>query len=294
LRCQAILRLMMTQIQVTGSTRHFTLPPNANNQSDFTLRFHALLSSANDKVWLDDIKLTGSDIVEEPETPTCTESQHLVENVCVDNEPVVPTCTEGQHLVDAICVENTPTPPTCTETQHLEENVCVENPASTGNNNGGGSTDDSTPQSNNNGGGTVLGLLGQVYVNPSNGSGGGTVLGTSTSATGDDGLPAGCNAYLGDYLKFGGKNNPEQVKKLQTFLNKHSGAGLPVTGIFGPMTFNEVMKFQLVQWEKVLKPWVAFGLPTDHTPTGYVYKTTRHTINLIECSDLSEPAPQLP
>ncbi len=153
----------------------------------------------------------------------------------------------------------------------------------------------SEPVPTNNGGGNpggggpiVSGPLSIGFVN-TNGSGGGTVLGTSTEA-----LPDGCSAYLTTYLKLGGKNDKNEVLKLQTFLNKHTGAGLPVTGVFGSMTFEAVKKFQLVQWDKVLKPWVAFGLPTDHTSTGYVYKTTKHTINLIECADLNEPAPQLP
>jgi hypothetical protein len=119
------------------------------------------------------------------------------------------------------------------------------------------------------------------------------VLGTSTEASDSD-LPAGCSAYLDGYLRMGGNNNPEAVKKLQTFLNAHMNAGLPVTGVFGPMTFEAVKNFQVANWEKVLKPWVAYGLPSDHTPTGYVYKTTKHAINLISCSSINEPEPQLP
>jgi hypothetical protein len=158
-----------------------------------------------------------------------------------------------------------------------------------------GSSGGSLGSSNNNGGGggTVLGLIGTVYVNPSNGSGsGGFVLGTSTEATDD--LPAGCTAYLKDYLHIDGKNNPEEVKKLQKFLNNHLGLTIPVTGVFGPRTLEGVEKFQLSQWERVLKPWVPFGLPSDHTATGYVYKTTKHTINMLSCSAFSEPLPQLP
>ena len=41
-------------------------------------------------------------------------------------------------------------------------------------------------------------------------------------------------------------------------------------------------------------PWLPFGLANDHTATGYVYKTTKYKINLIQCSTLNLPKPQLP
>ncbi len=165
-----------------------------------------------------------------------------------------------------------------------QEETPAPAPTNTGSSNGGGG-----------GGGVVIGSgplsIGFVNTNASSGQ----VLGTSTeAATDEDGLPAGCSAYLSGYLRMGEKNDAEQVKKLQTFLNKHLGADLPVTGVFGPMTFEAVKKFQVDQWEKVLKPWVVFGLASDRTPTGYVYKTTKHTINLLNCATLNEPAPQLP
>ncbi len=42
------------------------------------------------------------------ETPTCSENQTLVDNVCVDNEIVVPTCNAYQTLVDNVCVDDEP------------------------------------------------------------------------------------------------------------------------------------------------------------------------------------------
>jgi hypothetical protein len=145
------------------------------------------------------------------------------------------------------------------------------------------------------GGGVIVsGPLSIGFVTTNTNTGGGFVLGTSTEAASSEDLPAGCTAYLGSYLKVGAHNDPVQVKKLQVFLNSQISAGLPVTGVFGPMTFKAVQDFQIMHWEKVLKPWVAFGLPTDHTPTGYVYKTTKHTINLLQCAALAEPEPQLP
>jgi VCBS repeat-containing protein len=165
-------------------------------------------------------------------------------------------------------------------------NAAPVTPPSNGGGNSGGSN------GGGGGGGVVSGPLSIGYVNTNpvgGGAGGGLVLGTST-----EDLPAGCSAYLNSYLRMGAKNNSDEVKKLQTFLNTQIGAKLPVTGVFGPLTFAAVEKFQVTNWEKVLKPWVAFGLPTDHTPTGYVYKTTKHTINLLVCASLAEPEPQLP
>ena len=54
------------------------------------------------------------------ETPTCTSTQTLEDNVCVDNDvPITtPTCTTTQTLVDNVCVDNTTTIVTeSTETQ---------------------------------------------------------------------------------------------------------------------------------------------------------------------------------
>lgn len=139
------------------------------------------------------------------------------------------------------------------------------------------------------GGGIVSGPLsiGFVNTNPS----GGQVLGASVVA-GEETLPLGCSALLSDYLKEGVTN--DAVKKLQIFLNKELELSIPVTGHFGPQTLEAVNAFQLKYSEQVLKPWIPFGLPNEKTPTGYVYKTTQHMINMLSCSTLNLPAPQLP
>ncbi|MES2007150.1 MAG: immunoglobulin-like domain-containing protein [Patescibacteria group bacterium] len=155
----------------------------------------------------------------------------------------------------------------------------VVTPPSNGGGNGGGGS----------GGGVVSGPLsiGFVNTNPTNG---GQVLGASTEA-----LPAGCELYLKSYLKMGAKNDAGEVKKLQSFLNTFMNAGLPVTGVFGPMTFKAVQNFQLKHWDEVLAPWVSFGLTSDHSATGYVYKTTKRMVNLVYCAGAIEiPKPQLP
>lgn len=113
----------------------------------------------------------------------------------------------------------------------------------------------------------------------------GSVLGASTS----------CGIYLNDFLKMGQKNNSEQVKKLQTFLNDYLKLDpkLPVTGVFGFQTYKAVLKFQEQESDQVLKPWVGITLKNAKKGTGYVYKTTITHINNIMCPELNLPIPTL-
>lgn len=112
----------------------------------------------------------------------------------------------------------------------------------------------------------------------------GQVLGAGTT----------CGPYISSYMRYGKKNNPDDVKKLQEFLNKEfPGANIPVTGFFGPITRSYVMKFQLKYSDEILKPWNGNGKPEDHNPTGYVYKTTLRKINNLMCSSLNLPLPSL-
>lgn len=103
-----------------------------------------------------------------------------------------------------------------------------------------------------------------------------------------------CALYLLEYIKYGANNNPQEVKKLQTFLNEHMGANLPVSGIYDSQTREWVNKFQLQYKEQVLRPWVEAGFhSSENIPTGYVYITTRRWINLIKCPSLIIPIPGL-
>lgn len=144
-------------------------------------------------------------------------------------------------------------------------------------------------------------------------SGRGEVLGASTStvptsstnskqasspqaapeATSTPAAPA-CTPLLTHYLRIGGENDSADVAALQHFLASNLGMSLPVTGIFDQATFNAVEQFQLTYWQQVLAPWVLYGLPTDHTPTGYVYKSTLWEINQLSCDSLNAPFPVLP
>ena len=96
--------------------------------------------------------------------------------------------------------------------------------------------------------------------------------------------------YLTDYLKMGWNNNPDQVKKLQEYLNLElasDGVSLPVTGVFGQRTFAAVKLLQTKYIDAILAPW---GIKD---PTGFVYITTQWFINThMGCPNLPMPAVQ--
>lgn len=117
--------------------------------------------------------------------------------------------------------------------------------------------------------------------------GGGQVLGASTGPV--------CEEYLKSYIKFGADNNPEEVKKLQQFLNEFMGADLPITGFYGEQTFDLVKRFQSLYSLMILTPWTEAGFKMDG-PTGYVYKTTKRWVNILKCPEMitTSPIPPLP
>lgn len=132
---------------------------------------------------------------------------------------------------------------------------------------------------------------------PSGGGGGGNpnVLGASTGPViVPQVLGATCGIYLESYLRINYKNDIEQVKKLQSFLNENLGTSLPISGYFGTLTDAAVRQFQAKYSADILKPWVLAGQMPSETPTGYVYKTTKRWINLLKCPSLDIPMPQLP
>ncbi len=133
----------------------------------------------------------------------------------------------------------------------------------------------------NNGGGGGGGLLIPTAPTPTTGQ----VLGASTS----------CGLYVNDYLKMGKKNNKDEVKKLQTFLNDYLKLkpALAVNGVFGLQTYKAVVKFQEQEAEYVLKPWVGITLKDSKKGTGYVFKTTVTRINNIMCPELNLTIPPL-
>jgi hypothetical protein len=103
---------------------------------------------------------------------------------------------------------------------------------------------------------------------------GGQVLG---AFTGDSSTGGSCGMYLNSYMRIGANNNPDEVMKLQAFLNEQ-GYSIPVNGVFGASTEAAVKAFQKAHAAEILAPW---GI-TD--PTGYVYKMTRYVMNNMVCS----------
>jgi peptidoglycan hydrolase-like protein with peptidoglycan-binding domain len=139
----------------------------------------------------------------------------------------------------------------------------------------------------------VTPLTTSTHHHHSSGRSGGSVLGVSTTTEGQV-LGASCSPILTSYLGIGKPNPTDQVIVLQNFLNGNLGIALPVTGFFGPLTFQAVKDFQTKYFAEILTPWVPYGLPTEHTPTGYVYKTTQWMINHIACEEADPPKPNLP
>ena len=116
--------------------------------------------------------------------------------------------------------------------------------------------------------------------------GGGSVAGESTASP--EVLGESCGLYMDKYLRFGhNDNDPEQTKKLQTFLNKWMSSNLPITGFFGKLTEQQVKAFQSKYGDDILKPW---GLTS---PTGLVYLSTLLKINKLECPELTLELPPL-
>ena len=109
-----------------------------------------------------------------------------------------------------------------------------------------------------------------------------TVLGSEGKVLGES-----CGLYLDKFIRQGMRNDPEQVKKLQEFLNKEMDASLPVTGFYGPLTFQATKVFQEKYADEILTPW-SLG-----NSTGIVYQTTLRWINQLECPQASIEMPSL-
>jgi hypothetical protein len=153
-------------------------------------------------------------------------------------------------------------------------NIDSWNPNGTTESSGGGSGPILPPGGGGNGSRMITGS-----------SNGGQVLGASTQ----------CGLYLDDFLKMGKKNNKDEVKKLQTFLNDYLKLKpkLAVNGIFGIQTYKAVLKFQEQESDYVIKPWVGLTLKDSKKGTGWVYKTTVTRINNIMCPELNLQNPPL-
>lgn len=161
-----------------------------------------------------------------------------------------------------------------------ENSTCT--PADNGGGGGNETPTDTEEESSGGGGGGNNGGGGGGSRNRSNG---GEVAGASTDS---------CGVLLTGYVGLGKANNLVDVVRLQLFLNTEMDANLPVNGVYDLAAKAVVDQFQLKYSDEVLAPWVPFGLPTEKTPTGYVYKTTQRMINNINCDTLNIPMPLLP
>lgn len=89
-------------------------------------------------------------------------------------------------------------------------------------------------------------------------------------------VPEVCEEYLKGFIKLGAANDPAEVRKLQDFLRTHEGEMLITDGIYKESDVMAVKRFQ-VKYGETLTYW---GMTQ---PTGYVYITTRRTINRLYC-----------
>jgi hypothetical protein len=165
-----------------------------------------------------------------------------------------------------------------------ETNAPTDNTSGGGNGGSGGGSGEPTQQTQPTGENGPVGGNGPI-AGSFGGSGGGSVLGASTTSLPE--LPKTCTALLHTYMRMGRKNDTDEVKKLQQFLNEHMDSHLTVNGFFGKDTDTAVRAFQKKYQPQVLTPW---GIQDS---TGYVFKTTQRWINMLNCSSLNIPMPQL-
>lgn len=90
--------------------------------------------------------------------------------------------------------------------------------------------------------------------------------------------PYVCKRYLRDYIYPSQNNNPEEVKKLQSFLIENEQESLKETGEYDQETVAAVKRFQQKYADQILAPW---GFKE---PTGVVGRTTAIKINLLSCA----------
>lgn len=214
--------------------------------------------------------------------------------VPVGSYTLTETAAEGWTLTSNSCAEGMSVTANATTTCTVvnTKNATTSAGGDTGGGSGetGNGSNTATTGGSTGGNGPIAGSLGGggSIVPAGNGpiSGqGGQVLGASTTTLPE--LPAGCTALINSYMRMGKHNDSIEVKKLQKFLGENLGLDLPITGFFGASTDAAVRQFQVAHNPEILKPW---GISDS---TGYVYKTTQRWINLMSCSSLNLPMPEL-
>ncbi len=89
-------------------------------------------------------------------------------------------------------------------------------------------------------------------------------------------VPIACKPYITSNIDFGKINNPEDVRRLQLFLNRVQTEGLVVDGEYKIEDMSAVKRFQSNNPD-VLRFW------NLNKPTGSVFITTRKKINTLQC-----------
>lgn len=90
-----------------------------------------------------------------------------------------------------------------------------------------------------------------------------------------DGL---CKPLLVEDIILGHQNNPEEVKKLEKFLNQYQNEVLSVNGIYEQADYDAAKRFQSKYMREVITPW------GGKAATGIVSVYTRAKINALYCA----------
>lgn len=149
-------------------------------------------------------------------------------------------------------------------------------------------TQDGVPGGGDNGGGTGGDNGGTPADDDRTGGGGGSRRNNLSNVSPE--VIAGSNlnqgpakggscVYLTQYLKFGGDNNPGEVRKLQLFLKNSEKLDVDVNNVFDAKTLKAVEAFQAKYLSDVMGPWGAT------IPSGQVYISTTKKINELNCKN---------
>ncbi len=168
----------------------------------------------------------------------------------------------------------------------------TDNDVASGGGGGGGTTVVTPPRRGGGGGGNSGPCVG--FGCPTGGNNGGSTttipnliitFDTTTTTTGGGStisrpeLVCPSVNFISVFMRKGIDNNPNEVRKLQYFLNSYEGANLTVNGQFDDATEAAVSVLQAGHSREILAPW---GVTA---PTGIVYITTARYINTVFCAD---------
>jgi hypothetical protein len=85
--------------------------------------------------------------------------------------------------------------------------------------------------------------------------------------------------FIVSYMRKGSQNDPNEVRKLQWFLNAYENTNLVINGTFDDATEQAVKLLQSRHSDEILAPW------NVSEPTGIVYITTSSYINRFFCKE---------